>query len=485
MPPRQRSANETRLITIRILILAFILCFNSITTAYIDTLLPDMMTLFNVTSNKSEAGKAASGIFTLFFVGRFISASFWGTFIDKHGRKTGVIIALVSLTICTFLFGLSSNLYYALFIRFITGLCNGLSIIGKTLSTEICPDDMKPWSISVTNTIWSLGMTIGPIIGASTYNRIPTFPILSSSLAVCLMGCLLLVLSIVYFEETLHTTQHETKEIQTYNKVANRQEDEIKETTSNLELSKIGDDEDDNNNTPIPKPKATPSAMEILSVPNVPRIIAIFSTNTFYTSVLVGLIPFWVASRYEDGGLDFQYRDIADVFVYLTLPQLILQTLLYPMIQKRRGDFWLITRGHYAYLPLFFFLPFAHTFGKNAFTIQKIWITFWLFIRNLASFMNFAVLQRYGNDIISPQKRGRMNGIQITFSSLFQILGTFLGGWLLSWSETNNLPYPFNYHLVFLLMCLVTVVIIVVVSGLKFTDKLKTKLIGEETISIQ
>lgn len=252
------------------------------------------------------------------------------------------------------------------------------------------------------------------------------------------------------------------------------------DTFEDIEL-KVPNAADDSENIDSPPPKAR-FGSDILALPNVCKIISIFSANTFYAAVLTALIPFWIASKYEDGGLDFQYHDISDIFVYLMIPQIVLQVFLYPMIQKKRGDFWLLTRGHYAHLPLFFLLPFAHIFGKRSFTHQKMWITFWLFIRNLASFMNFAVLQRYGNEVISPQKRGKMNGIQITCSSFFQIIGTFLGGWLLTWSETNKLSYPFNYHFVFILLCLVTLMVISIIYKLKFVDQEKKKILGERVL---
>jgi MFS family permease len=465
----QRASEETRLIMIRIVILAFVLFFNSVTTAYVDTFLPDMMVSLKAAKSKTESGKPASWLFSAFFFGRFLSAGAWGVFIDKYGRKRGLILVLGLLVVCTFLFGLSVNFYYALAIRFITGVVNGLSIIGKTLSTEICPSDMKPWSISVTNTIWSLGMTVGPIIGSCVYNVIPEFPMLISSLNVCLIGILLMILSIIYFEETLNNDQGQVVKEHAPSAIPDNED-----SNDDIELQHV----DATNNNTVPN-KAVFLGSEILGLPNVAKIICIFATNTFYASVLVALIPFWIASKYEDGGLDFKYHDISDIFLYLMLPQIALQIFLYPLIQKRRGDFWLLTRGHFAHIPMFFLLPFAHSLGKGAFLSQKVWITFWLFIRNLASFMNFAVLQRYGNEVISAQKRGKMNGIQITFSSACQIGGTFLGGWLLTWSETNGLSYPFDYHFVFLMLCLVTLCVLKLIYSLKFSDPERTKILGE------
>mmetsp|Transcript_24469 Transcript_24469/g.21648 ORF Transcript_24469/g.21648 Transcript_24469/m.21648 type:complete len:124 (+) Transcript_24469:936-1307(+) len=122
------------------------------------------------------------------------------------------------------------------------------------------------------------------------------------------------------------------------------------------------------------------------------------------------MIPFWVAGDFKDGGLGFDYKDISHIFAILTFPQLILQVFMYPYLQKGRGDFWLLTRGHMAHIPMFMFLPYAHWFGDGAFLEQKLWIVFWMFVRNVASFMNFSSLQRFTNDAIPADKRGKING---------------------------------------------------------------------------
>jgi predicted neutral ceramidase superfamily lipid hydrolase len=93
--------------------------------------------------------------------------------------------------------------------------------------------------------------------------------------------------------------------------------------------------------------------------------------------------------------------------------------------------------------------------------------------------MKFAALQKYGNEVISAQKIGMINDIQITFSSEFQIVGTGLGSILLAWLETNNLSNPFNYHFTFLIMLLITLGIIKITYSLKFVVASKTRMVGQ------
>lgn len=162
-----------------------------------------MMVDFGLVKSKSDSGHYAALLASGFFFGRFISASIWGIFIDKYGRKTGLLTILGSVSFLTLLFGFSTNFTMALTIRTVTGLFNGLSIVGKTLSTEICPPDLKPWSISVTNTIWGLGMTVGPFIGAQFFRISLDYPYLISAGVVAGLGCLMCFLCYTFMEETL------------------------------------------------------------------------------------------------------------------------------------------------------------------------------------------------------------------------------------------------------------------------------------------
>ena len=487
-----RSTEEKRLISIRIVLLAFILFFNSTSTTYLYSFLPDMMVDFGLVTSKTTAGAYASWMASGFFLGRFASATFWGIFIDKYGRKTGLLLVLTSVSLLTILFGFSTGFWMALIIRIVTGMADGLSIIGKTLSTEICPDDMKAWSISITNTIWALGMTIGPFIGSFFYRLIEGWPYLASALAVASLGTILSLLSMYYFEETLKPKVEKTETGEESEKVIDISKPDIALKIQNKEDStinrkiEINIDEGLDNSIDTFKRKANFDSMTksqqiryMLRVPNIIKLISIFGINTLYAAVVGELIPFWVAAKYVDGGLGFNYGDISQIYLYLTGPQLILQIFLYPILQKGRGDFWLLVVGHLAHIPMFVLLPYGHLFGEGSFLAQKFWIVFWLFIRNIASFMNFSALQRFTNDTIAADKRGKINGFQVTFSSFLQTTGPILGGVLLAWSMSNGLSYPFNYHFVFLLMVLLTIGTLVIVNKLEFFDSQKTKIKGE------
>ena len=68
---------------IRILVLVYILPLITVTTDFLYIVKPDTMTLFNVITNESQAGKTTGGVFTFFFTEKLVLASFWSSFLYK------------------------------------------------------------------------------------------------------------------------------------------------------------------------------------------------------------------------------------------------------------------------------------------------------------------------------------------------------------------------------------------------------------------
>lgn len=510
---------EKRTYLIRIFIIAFVLFYNSASAMYLYSFLPKMMVDFHVAENETLSGKYAAWMASGYFFARFLSSPFWGKFIDRSGRKRGLIMILGAISTLTLLFGFAQNFWWALSIRLITGFINGLSIIGKVLTTEVCPDDMKAVSISIISTLWSLGMTVGPFFGSFFYEWIPDWPYLASAIAVSLLGYTLMFLSWIYLEETLDENKSKTKDSKpaialqekgnfkyaTLKEDEEEQEEEEKssETLDQSESTQTPDKtlEAETEDSKDVKKDSTVVIIQtdqqefasmnrvqqffyLLKIPNVIPLIFIFSINTFYAAVYGELIPFWAAARYEDGGLEFTVGDISQIFIYLTAPQLLIQIFLYPYLQKKKGDFWVLSVGHIMHIVLFLCIPYAHWIPQNNIGSIKLYLVFWMFVRNLGSFMNFSALQRYTNDSITPQRRGQINGFQIACSSLFQTTGPILGAFVLSWSMEVQRPYPFNYHFVFLVMILITLITLYVIyRRLDFVDKERKKLRGEGGIT--
>ena len=74
--------------------------------------------------SRDQAGFYAGYLASAMMLGRMISSVPWGIAADKYGRKPVVLIGLFAIAITSILFGLSTNIYFALAIRFILGIFN-------------------------------------------------------------------------------------------------------------------------------------------------------------------------------------------------------------------------------------------------------------------------------------------------------------------------------------------------------------------------
>lgn len=174
-------------------LLSFIILFSSIAITYWCNYLLQRDIVENLTwenSGSLNTFEYSSLITFSFLLGQFLSAFMWGIFIDKYGRKTGLLISLSAVIFLTVLFGLSTTYKTAIVIQFITGIFSGVLVIGRTLSTEICSDNMKSWSIPLFTFFWEFGIVIGPLIGEKLYYRqkLPYYESDSKSFIHCVLG---------------------------------------------------------------------------------------------------------------------------------------------------------------------------------------------------------------------------------------------------------------------------------------------------------
>ena len=327
---------------------------------------------------------------------------------------------MVSLS--TLLFGLARGFYSSLIARTIVGITNGLSIIGKTLSTEISTPELKSWSVSITNTFWALGSTLGPYLGAKCYDSHSISPSLSGSISVSAFGLVLIFLALYHLREMNSSI--------------------AKVTNCNISL--------------------------LINKPNVKHLIFVFSTNTFFSSVITEIIPYWTAASYDRGGLGFDYTQISRIYLGMIVPQICAQLLLYPLLDKIKSSIWILKLGHLIHLLTFTLLPMGHFIRSDVLII--IWIVSWMVLRNIASFINFATLQKLTNDIVQADMRGRLNAIQIITSSIFQIIGMFMGGWLIAFTMTSEFVFPFNYYFVFIILSLVSLLSLFVINKINLAS---------------
>lgn len=92
-------------------------------------------------TDRTEAGYYAGALAASFFIGRGIGSPFWGIFIDRFGRKKGLVIALSSGVVSLSATGFVPNYVFLVILRFFSGVMSPIAVIGKVLVSELCPND--------------------------------------------------------------------------------------------------------------------------------------------------------------------------------------------------------------------------------------------------------------------------------------------------------------------------------------------------------
>lgn len=105
-------------------------------------------------------------LFSAMATSMFLFSSFWGRFIDKHGRKLGLIIFPIGGVIGQLGFGLSTNIWVALIFRVITGsVAGGMMSTVTVYLTDVSEEKSLNRNLAINSALMGFGTTLGYLLG--------------------------------------------------------------------------------------------------------------------------------------------------------------------------------------------------------------------------------------------------------------------------------------------------------------------------------
>ncbi|KDQ25005.1 hypothetical protein PLEOSDRAFT_174408 [Pleurotus ostreatus PC15] len=126
--------------------------------------------------DETKTGYYAGAIESIFFIAECLTVVHWGRLSDRIGRKPVMLIGLVGLATSMITFGLSKSYWLLLISRFIQGMSNGNMGMTKNIMAEITDETNIADAFTWMPLIWSVGGTVGPIIGGTLSNPSSTYP---------------------------------------------------------------------------------------------------------------------------------------------------------------------------------------------------------------------------------------------------------------------------------------------------------------------
>eukprot|EP00667_Euglena_gracilis_P022304 EG_transcript_24763 len=145
-------------------VLQFIECLALLLT---NAIIPFMVEDFFPEMPASQVGFWSGSLLSILFVGQLISVPLWGWLADHWGRRPVLILGLLGIIVFVACFGLSPSYEWALVARFLWGLGCGNTGVMKAYLSEITDHSNVGTGIGLLGMQWSLGQTLGPLIGGA------------------------------------------------------------------------------------------------------------------------------------------------------------------------------------------------------------------------------------------------------------------------------------------------------------------------------
>lgn len=117
-------------------------------------------------------------VISSFALGQALTGVFWGRFSDKYGRKPALLLGLLGTALSTVIFGLSRNIYLALFGRLLAGMLNGNVGVMRTMIAEIIGDkkEHQTRAFTILPITFNIGTVIGPMAGGLLADPAKSYP---------------------------------------------------------------------------------------------------------------------------------------------------------------------------------------------------------------------------------------------------------------------------------------------------------------------
>jgi MFS family permease len=180
---------------------------------------------------------------------------------------------------------------------------------------------------------------------------------------------------------------------------------------------------------------------------------SLYGLMSFMHIIVVEVFPLWLVVPVAHGGFGFNSYAIGLTLTVSGPVALLSQLVLYPYLVKVYGSLKVYKYGVGLYGICCFMMPFTvliHFGSSRILPTILVAAAYALATATIGwSFVSVFVLI---NNSCYSHERGTVNGIGQTLASAGRLIGPIAGSSLFAWTETNDLTWPFNYSLVWLLV---------------------------------
>jgi hypothetical protein len=127
--------------------------------------------------------------------------------------------------------------------------------------------------------------------------------------------------------------------------------------------------------------------LSILQTENVVYLIGLYSFNTLYSTFVYSIIPLWLTSPFNEGGLNMEVDEVANIYLGIGIPLFLFQIIMYPLISKKMKQLNILKSGLFISIPVWIMIPLTGVIANGAMSFYvKAFLILTIFLRVCCGF---------------------------------------------------------------------------------------------------
>ncbi|KAG1779026.1 MFS general substrate transporter [Suillus placidus] len=438
---QQGQKKATPLPKLQIAILLLALLVEPIASQSIYPYINQLVSELDITGgDERKVGYYAGLIESLFFATQALTILQWSRTSDRVGRKPVLLLGIFGLSLSMLCFGLSRTLWGLILSRCITGALNGNIGVMKSMMGELTDSTNMAQGFALMPVAWSLGATIGPMIGGILESPQQHFPnifpgafwtefpyFLPSAVAAAFaVTCFLAIL--FFLKETLPRQQT------------------LEKSTSALDGEAL--------NIPENAVEDSPVSIRSLFVPSVLIPIANYGCIATLEIAMFALQPLFYSTPIELGGLGFDPVTIGLWMGAFGIVNGVLQTMIFAPLVNKFGPKTVFRFCEASFIPIFALFPITNIVARQYGINWLVW-----FLLTCSLLLGVFMDMTFGCILMfitaaAPNKRslGATNGLAQMTASIVRAIGPATSTSMFAYSVQHKLMGGYAVYAVLVTM---------------------------------
>lgn len=203
------------------------------------------------------------------------------------------------------------------------------------------------------------------------------------------------------------------------------------------------------------------SLYQLIQLPGIWKILVAYMLISTVAISIDEVFPLWMMSTPSKGGFSLSSPQIGQIMSLTGFVLILFTFTAYPYISNKLGPAKSYLYGIIWGIPLVLLLSIIRSLQdalnfNSAISISL--IISCLILSKIGNNLAFSSISLVINQSVPTNKRASINGIAMTVGSCARAIGPIFGSIIFAWSINNNYGFPLDFHFVFLLLSILSVI---------------------------